>query len=97
VIDISGQQFELDKSLAAFPSDLHGEPRVFRDNCSARSGGSRSTLVARGRGGLSQDPDAAIPALYLAERPLTPLAGGGEIVPPLQINVAALLPATSCR
>ncbi|MGH7095774.1 MAG: beta strand repeat-containing protein, partial [Stellaceae bacterium] len=67
-INISGQNYELDKSLVPLPGTLRGAPTVSRDKCAAREGLDRSTLVDAGRGGLPQDPDAAIPALYLAGR-----------------------------
>ena len=67
-INISGQNYELDKSLVPLSGALRDTPAVSRDKCAAREGLDRSTLVDAGRGGLPQDPDAAIPALYLAGR-----------------------------
>jgi filamentous hemagglutinin family protein len=78
-INISGQNFELDKSLAPLPGVLRDTPTVSRDRCAAHGGLDRSTLVDAGRGGLPQDPDATIPALYLAGRGF---AGAPLTVPP---------------
>jgi len=66
-IELIGPRVDLNGSLVTLSGDLHGAARVARDNCGAK-GGLRSSLVDSGRGGLPQDADATIPALYLAGR-----------------------------
>ena len=77
-IDIIGTQVDLDRDLVTLPDELRDAPAVARDACSAAL---RSTLVDAGRGGLSQDPDTVIPALYLAGRPPRP---GLDAMPPVR-------------
>jgi len=45
---------------------------VPRQACAARAGQPISSLVEAGRGGLPQDPEATLPALYIAGRDLNP-------------------------
>jgi large exoprotein involved in heme utilization and adhesion len=87
-IDIEAPRTALDKSLTTLPSELRGAAILERDKCAAAT---RSALVDLGRGGLPQDPDAAVPALYLARRGVGAapaaaraaagpgLAGGGSV------------------
>jgi len=43
-----------------------------RNSCAAQGGLPQSSLVEAGRGGLPQDPDATLPALYIAGRDMSP-------------------------
>ena len=52
-------------------SQLRGRVEVLREACEARSGQPISSLVEAGRGGLPQDPEATLPALYIAGREMT--------------------------
>jgi filamentous hemagglutinin family protein len=67
-IAITGQETALNSSLVVLPSTLRSAAAILRDSCAARAGVPRSTLTQAGRGGLPQDPEATIPALYLAGR-----------------------------
>ncbi len=71
-IDIVGPRVDLNGSLVVLSSELRSAAEVLRNSCAARSALPRSTLTEAGRGGLPQDPEAAIPALYLAGRDAEP-------------------------
>lgn len=73
-VTISGQETALNGSLVVLPSELRKAIEVLRNSCAARSALPRSSLVQGGRGGLLQDPGAAIPAVYLADRDARPAA-----------------------
>jgi len=45
---------------------------VLREACAARADRPISSLVEAGRGGLPQDAEATLPALYIAGRDLNP-------------------------
>jgi hypothetical protein len=49
-----------------------GRTEVPREACAARVGQPISSLVEAGRGGLPQDPEATLPALYIAGRDVAP-------------------------
>jgi hypothetical protein len=53
-------------------SELRGRAAVLREACAARSDRPISSLVEAGRGGLPQDPEATLPALYIAGRDVSP-------------------------
>jgi hypothetical protein len=59
-------------SLIVLSSELRSTAEVLRNSCAARSALPRSTLTEAGRGGLPQDPETALPALYLAGRDAEP-------------------------
>ncbi len=65
---ISGPLVELNGSLVALSSALRNPASLTRDSCAATADRPQSSLVEAGRGGLSQDPSATLPALYLAGR-----------------------------
>jgi len=67
-IDIVGPRTDLNGSLAVLSSELRSAAEVLRNSCAAHSALPRSTLTEAGRGGLPQDPETTIPALYLAGR-----------------------------
>jgi len=64
-----GQPTGIDRDVA--------RPCAVRRACSARSDRPISSLVEAGRGGLPQDPDATLPALYIAGRDVNPDAQTG--------------------
>jgi hypothetical protein len=53
-------------------SELRSAAQVLRNSCAAQAGLPQSNLVEAGRGGLPQDPDATLPALYIAGRDMSP-------------------------
>ena len=79
-IDIIGPRVDLNGSLVVLPSQLRSAAAILRDSCAARIGLPHSSLTQAGRGGLPQDPEATIPALYLAGRDVAPgpRAAGNE-------------------
>jgi large exoprotein involved in heme utilization and adhesion len=68
-LDINGL-VPLNGLLVALSSELHRPVALTGNSCAARAGRPQSSLVAAGRGGLLQDPDAGLPALYVAGRDL---------------------------
>jgi filamentous hemagglutinin family protein len=93
VVEINGIA-PLNGALVVLSSELRSAVALSENTCAARAGRPRSSLVEAGRGGLPQDPDASLPALYtagrdlrLAPRPAAPgAAAGGE--PPRALRVA---------
>jgi large exoprotein involved in heme utilization and adhesion len=93
VVEINGF-IPLNGTLVALSSELHKRAPLTRNSCAARAGRPQSSLVSAGRGGLPQDPDATLPALYIAGRdvrlapPAVPFRAdaGGEL--PSTIHVA---------
>jgi len=67
-VELIGPRVDLNGSLVVLSSELYNAAAVLRDNCAARGSRPRSSLVERGRGGLPQDTEAAVPALYLIGR-----------------------------
>jgi large exoprotein involved in heme utilization and adhesion len=67
-------------ALVVLSSELRGHAAVLREACAARGDRPVSSLVEAGRGGLPQDPEATLPALYIADRDLNsiPPAASGE-------------------
>ena len=51
-------------------SELRSAAALTRDSCAARGNSPQSSLVEAGRGGLPQNPDFTLPALYIAGRAL---------------------------
>jgi hypothetical protein len=72
-------------------TQLRSRTEVLREACSARAGQPISSLVEAGRGGLPQDPEATLPALYIAGRDVAPnppaAAGPTAASGPLQTTV----------
>jgi hypothetical protein len=60
----------LNGALVALSSELRSAVALTTNSCTARAGLPQSSLVAAGRGGLPEDPDAGLPALYIAGRDL---------------------------
>jgi hypothetical protein len=69
--------FNLSGALAVLSSELRGRAAVLREACAAYGDRPISSLVEAGRGGLPQDPEATLPALYIADRDVSPTAGSG--------------------
>jgi filamentous hemagglutinin family protein len=67
-------------ALVVLSSELRGHAAVLREACAAYGDRPVSSLVEAGRGGLPQDPEATLPALYIADRDLNPdpQASAGE-------------------
>jgi large exoprotein involved in heme utilization and adhesion len=71
-IEINGPRVDVNGALVVLSSQLRGRTEVLREACAARADRPISSLVEAGRGGLSQDPEASLPALYLAGRDVSP-------------------------
>jgi filamentous hemagglutinin family protein len=67
VVEINGIT-PLNGALVALSSELRRAVALTADTCAARARRPQSSLVEAGRGGLPQDPDASLPALYIAGR-----------------------------
>ena len=74
VITFENPPTSLSSALVVLSGELRSAAEVLRNSCAARSALPRSTLTEAGRGGLPQDPEATIPALYLAGREPEPMA-----------------------
>jgi hypothetical protein len=59
-------------ALVVLSTQLRGRTEVLREACEARAERPISSLVEAGRGGQPQDPEATLPALYIAGRDLNP-------------------------
>jgi hypothetical protein len=59
-------------ALVVLSTQLRGRTEVLREACAARADRPISSLVEAGRGGLPQDPEATLPALYIAGRDVNP-------------------------
>jgi len=71
-IVINGPRVDVNGALVVLSSQLRGRTEVLREACAARADRPISSLVEAGRGGLPQDPEATLPALYIAGRDLNP-------------------------
>jgi filamentous hemagglutinin family protein len=60
----------LNGALVGLSSELRNPAALTRDSCDARADRPQSSLYEAGRGGLPEDPNATLPALYLAGRDL---------------------------
>jgi large exoprotein involved in heme utilization and adhesion len=68
-VDLVGPRVDLNGSLVVLPSDLRDAAEVARTSCDARAR-KQSSLVDAGHGGLPQDTETTIPALYVVNRDL---------------------------
>jgi filamentous hemagglutinin family protein len=59
-------------ALVVLSTQLRGRTEVLREACESRASRPLSSLVDAGRGGLPQDPEATLPALYIAGREVSP-------------------------
>ena len=71
-IVIDGPRVDVNGALVVLSTQLRSRTEVLREACVARAGQPVSSLVEAGRGGLPQDPEATLPALYIAGRELGP-------------------------
>jgi hypothetical protein len=87
---INGPRVDVNGALVVLSTQLRGRTEVLREACAARADRPNSSLVEAGRGGLPQDPEATLPALYIAGRDLNlnPQTAGGSTGP------SAALPTT---
>jgi hypothetical protein len=69
---INGPRVDVNGALVVLSTQLRGRTEVLREACAARADRPISSLVEAGRGGLPQDPEATLPALYIAGRDLKP-------------------------
>ena len=83
-VTINGPLVDLNGTLVVLSSELRNAVALTRDSCAARAGRPQSSLVEAGRGGLPHEPEATLPALYLAGRDLAPVR-----VPPPRAGAAA--------
>jgi filamentous hemagglutinin family protein len=67
---INGPRVDVNGALVVLSTQLRNRIEVLREACAARPGRPISSLVEGGRGGLPQDPEATLPALYIAGRDL---------------------------
>ena len=71
-IEIIGPRVDLNCALVVLSSELRNAAAVLRNSCAAQGNRPQSSLVEAGRGGQPQDPDATLPALYIAGRDASP-------------------------
>ena len=83
-VELIGPRVDLNGSLVVLSSELKSAADIARNSCGADGGGGQSSLVAAGRGGLTPDPDIALPALYLA---------GRDLGPPVAAHAVSIQPA----
>lgn len=72
---INGPRGDVNGALVVLSSEFRGRAAVLTEACAARSDRPMSSLVEAGRGGLPQDPEATLPALYIAGRDSPPIPG----------------------
>jgi filamentous hemagglutinin family protein len=71
-VEITGPRVDVNGALVVLSSELRGRAAVLREACAAYGDRPISSLVEAGRGGLPQDPEATLPALYIADRDFNP-------------------------
>ncbi len=76
-VEITGPRVDLNGSLVVLSSELRQAVKIMRNSCAVRSALPRSSLTQRGRGGLLQDTETTVPALYFADRAPEPARPGG--------------------
>jgi filamentous hemagglutinin family protein len=74
---ITNPRVDVNGALVVLSSELRGHAAVLREACAARADRPVSSLVEAGRGGLPQDPEATLPALYIADRDVNTNPGPG--------------------
>ncbi len=68
----SGPRVDVNGALVVLSTQLRSAAEVLRHSCAVQGGRPQSSFVEAGRGGLPQDPEATLPALYIAGRDLSP-------------------------
>jgi large exoprotein involved in heme utilization and adhesion len=81
-IEIIGPRVDLNGALLVLSSELRSAAQVLRNSCAAQAGLPQSSLVEGSRSGLPQNPDATLPALYIAGRDLSPTSSTVPGPPP---------------
>jgi filamentous hemagglutinin family protein len=76
-VEILSPRVNVNGALVVLSSELRGRTEVLREACAARGDRPISSLVEAGRGGLPQDPEATLPALYIAGRDVSPNGQAG--------------------
>jgi large exoprotein involved in heme utilization and adhesion len=76
-VEILGPRVDVNSALVVLSSQLRGRTEVLREACAAHADRPLSSLVEAGRGGTPPDPEATLPALYIAGRDLNPNATAG--------------------
>jgi hypothetical protein len=71
-VEILGPRVDVNGAMVVLSSELRGRANVLREACAARAEQPISSLVEAGRGGLPHDPEATLPALYIAGRDVDP-------------------------
>jgi filamentous hemagglutinin family protein len=87
---ITQPRVDLNGTLVVLSSELQSAVAVTRASCAGPTPGRQSSLVEAGRGGLPEDPNASLPALYLAGRDLQL----GPRVAPRRADAGEDLPST---
>ena len=80
-IVINGPRVDVNGALVVLSTQLRGRTEVLREACAARADRPISSLVEAGRGGLPQDPEATLPALYIAGRDVNPEPSADTVEP----------------
>jgi large exoprotein involved in heme utilization and adhesion len=65
---ISGPRVDVNGALVVLSSELRSAVAVLRNSCASQAAQPQSSLVEAGRGGLPQDPETTLSALYFAGR-----------------------------
>jgi large exoprotein involved in heme utilization and adhesion len=94
-IDVIGPRVDLNGSLVVLAGDLRAAAAISRDNCVEHGSRPRSSLADVGRGGITQDPDALLPAFYIAGREFREAAAAPPALPPGP--QLALSPVSGCN
>jgi hypothetical protein len=71
-VEIGGPRVDVNGALVVLSSELRSAAEVLREACAAQGNRPQSSLVEMGRGALPQDPEATLPALYIAGRDVNP-------------------------
>jgi filamentous hemagglutinin family protein len=83
-ITITGQETAINSGFVVLSTALGKAETILRQSCAVQGATPRSSLVDSGRGGLPEDPDQMLPALYVAGRPLAgPMRQGADRIIPL--------------
>jgi filamentous hemagglutinin family protein len=93
LVTFSDPRPDINGAIFVLSSELRSAAQVLRNSCAAQAGLPQSNLVEAGRGGLPQDPDATLPALYIAGRdmsPASPAVPGPLTAVPAQQTTARL-------
>jgi filamentous hemagglutinin family protein len=80
-VEIGGPRVDVNGALVVLSSELRSAAEVLRHSCAAQATQPQSSLVEAGRGGLPQDPEATLPALYFAGRDVNPKPQAGAGTP----------------